>query len=435
MKKNIIFLFLLLFLSSPIFAQKELTLEKVTVVSRHSVRAPLEKYLSTLDEMTGGGYQWTRWSVPGSHLTLKGGALEMLFGEYFRLWLQEKDFKVDSTDVYFGASSKQRTIATARAFAAGAFPQINSRVDFKLDCKGEIGVLDPDYLPLLNAEDSEDGEFNTDAFRKEAYRELGQLRAPSFALLEEVLRMGSASYVNRYGEKHFDTCVKVSLDFRDKKGNRLEPTMNGGLKDANMASDAFILQYYEIEDTRKAAFDHRLDYVAWKELASIKDFYGEILFSRAPIIAVNVSHRMLMRIWSEMLPEGHKFAFFCTHDSMLESLLAALRVNHYVLTNTIESRTPIGGKVLFEQWTDAYCDDTLKYVRVRYVYQADDQIRNMEQLDLTNPPMSCELSFEGLEKQPNGMYKYEDFMRHLQNSIEAYEATARGKHPWKQKKQ
>lgn len=61
------------------YAQKNLTLEKVTVVSSHSVRAPLEDYLNTLDEITGDGYQWTRWSVPGSYLTLRGGALETLF--------------------------------------------------------------------------------------------------------------------------------------------------------------------------------------------------------------------------------------------------------------------------------------------------------------------------------------------------------------------
>lgn len=59
-----------------------------------------------------------------------------------------------------------------------------------------------------------------------------------------------------------------------------------------------------------------------------------------------------------------------------------------------------------------------------------EQIRRMEQLELSNPPVSYELSFDGLEKQPNGMYLYEDFMRHLQISIEAYNATALGKNPW-----
>lgn len=117
-KQQIFFLFLLLFLSSFGFAQNDLVLEKVTVVSRHSVRAPLEKSYKSIDKMVGCGYHWTRWPVQGSELTLKGGALEMLFGEYFRLYFQKEHFDLNSSDVYFGASSKQRTIATARSFAA-----------------------------------------------------------------------------------------------------------------------------------------------------------------------------------------------------------------------------------------------------------------------------------------------------------------------------
>ena len=51
-------------------------------------------------------------------------------------------------------------------------------------------------------------------------------------------------------------------------------------------------------------------------------------------------------------------------------------------------------------------------------------------MDLCHPPMSHELSFEKLEKASNGMYKYEDFMQHLQNSIQAYDSTAQGLNPW-----
>lgn len=73
-KFRILFLILLIAINSFTFAQKELVLEKVTVVSRHNVRAPLEKYMNTLDEMIGDGYQWMRWSVPGGNLTLRGDA-------------------------------------------------------------------------------------------------------------------------------------------------------------------------------------------------------------------------------------------------------------------------------------------------------------------------------------------------------------------------
>ena len=84
-------------------AQDSLKLEKITILSRHSVRAPLEQYLQDLDQLVPEGYSWNRWSVEGSHLTLRGAALETLFGEYFRLWLAKEDFTLASSDIYFGA--------------------------------------------------------------------------------------------------------------------------------------------------------------------------------------------------------------------------------------------------------------------------------------------------------------------------------------------
>lgn len=423
---------LLLFVCSIVFAQEKtsLKLEKVTILSRHSVRAPLESYLSTLDEMTADGHHWTRWSVPGSNLTLKGGALETLFGEYFRLWLDKEHFKLDNVDqVYFGASSKQRTIATARSFAAGMTPLMTIPVDYKVDENGNVGYLDSDYLPLLNDKSYSDGIFDIAAFQAEAYRELGDLHAPSYTFLEKILGMKRSSYARKHGTSHFDNHVGVCLDLYDKDGNPLEPTMRGGLKDANMASDAFILQYYEMDNPRDAAFGHRLCFNDWKRLAYIKDCYGEILFT-APIISVNISHRMLKRIQAEMLPEGHKFAFLCSHDSMIAAVLAALRVVTYELPNTIETKTPIGCKLVLEQWVETCGLNPKRFVRARLMYQSSDQIREMKQMDLDNPPMSFDLCFTGLEKMPNGMYNYDDFMQHLLNSIKAYNATAIGQNPF-----
>lgn len=427
-KPRIIIITLLLYVSSFIYAQQDLALVKVTVVSRHSVRAPLETYLSTLDGLTGNGYQWTRWPVPGSYLTLRGGALETLFGEYFRLWLDSENFELKSVDVYFGASSKQRTIATARAFAAGLMPLTTIPIDYKVDEKGRVGFLDPDYLPLLNYNGVPD--FDSVAFKAEAYRELGDLQAPSYTFLEKMLRMKRSDYARKRGNAHFDNYVGVNLNFYDKNGKPLEPTMRGGLKDANMASDAFILQYYEMENARDAAFGRRLSFNDWKKLAYVKDYYGDILFTKAPIISVNISHNMLKRIQAEMGSGGHKFAFLCSHDSMLSAVLAALRVTPYELPNTIETQTPIGFKLVLEQWTETDNPDSKRYVRARLVYQSTDQIRGMKQMDLDNPPMSYELSFTGLEKAPNGLYEYDAFMQHLQKSIDAYNASARGQHPW-----
>ena len=110
---------------------QELQLVKVVDVSRHGLRAPLEQYLSTLDKMTGDGFQWTRTPVQGSYLTPQGDTLERYLGEYFRLWLETESFQLDSANIYLGASSKQRTVATTKAFASGMLPGIDLPVDYK----------------------------------------------------------------------------------------------------------------------------------------------------------------------------------------------------------------------------------------------------------------------------------------------------------------
>lgn len=423
--RKIIFILLVL-TSISAFSQQELILDQVTVVSRHGLRAPLEQYLKTLNEMTGGGYQWPRWPVPGSFLTPKGDTLERRFGEYFGCWFQQEGFELDSADVYLGASSKQRTVATVNAFVAGMLPGMTLNVDYK-KLGDSFGFLDPDYLPLLN--DFCADVFDTMAFKEEAYRELGGLVAPSYFFLEEMLKISESDYAKRRGIEHFDDFVGVRLDFYGADGGCREPVMVGGLKDANMASDAFILRYYEMNKDVDDDLNGRLAFDDWKMLASVKDCYGHILFSKAPIIAVNVSHCMLKRVYSEMTSNKHKFAFFCTHDSMIESLLAALRVSPYELPNTIELKTPIGVKLLFEQWLSK--DNQEKYICVRLVYQSSEQIRGLERLSLDNPPMSYELDFVGLEKSSNGMYRYEDFIEHLHKSLGAYDVTAKGKYPWK----
>ena len=68
-----------------------------------------------------------------------------------------------------------------------------------------------------------------------------------------------------------------------------EPGMKGSLKNANSASDAFILQFYEEPDALKAAFGHKLTTEDWTKIAKVKDVYGDVLFT-APIVAVNVAH-------------------------------------------------------------------------------------------------------------------------------------------------
>lgn len=426
---------LLLFFGITSFAQDSLRLEKIVVVSRHGLRAPLQDHLDTLDSLTSISINrelWRERGVKDSELTLKGSALENLFGEYFRMWFNSLGFQLQDQEVYFGASSKQRTIATARSFAAGMLPLKTVPVYYKQKEDGNYGYLDENYLPLFYGERPKNGMiFDTVAFQDSASKKVDLIKIePSFGFLEEVLQYSDSPRAKAIGSKHFNTETKVNFDFyKLDNGNikKLEPTLDCDLNVANKASDALILMYYEFPDSLRSFFKRDFSFDDMCKIASVKDQYGRKLFT-APIVAVNVSHCMLKNIYAEMNCNWHKFTFLCTHDSMIQSLLAALRVENYELKSTIEKDTPIGVKLLLEEWVNP--NNCERYIKAELFYQSTEQIQKMQVLDLKNHPQFCELSFTGLEKEENGMYDYDAFMKHIEKTLDAYKRTAVGKHPW-----
>ena len=61
------------------------TLKQVVVLSRHNIRSPLSGRHSALQRLTP--HEWYQWSSAPSELSLRGGALETMMGQYFRKWL------------------------------------------------------------------------------------------------------------------------------------------------------------------------------------------------------------------------------------------------------------------------------------------------------------------------------------------------------------
>ena len=107
-------------------------LEKVLVLSRHNIRAPLAYKNSVLSKLTP--HEWFKWTSKPKELSLRGGLLETAMGQYFRKWLASEDFMAENylpteDEVKFYANARQRTIATAQYFSSGMFPVANVRIE------------------------------------------------------------------------------------------------------------------------------------------------------------------------------------------------------------------------------------------------------------------------------------------------------------------
>lgn len=399
---------------SPEFKEKY-TLKEVVILSRYNIRSPLSDNGSALGKLTP--HRWTNWSAASSELTLRGGVLETMMGQFFRKWLVSEglfteNYVPNADEVNFYANSMQRTIATAQYFSSGFMPVANVAVRHRY----APSKMDPVFFPRLTKVSE---AFCSDAMNqiaamggKKGIRGINEGLEDSYRIIADVLDLKDSPAC-----KSGETCAFDDYDTQIilKKGE--EPAMKGSLKLANSASDAFILQYYEEADAQKAAFGHDISISDWEKIARIKDVYGDVLFT-APVVAYNVAHPLLVYMNDELNSDGRKFTFLCGHDSNIASVNAALEVEDYELPSSIEKKTPIGSKLVFEKWIDKSGNE---FVAINLVYQTTEQLRNIEMLDLDHSPMVYQLQLKGLKLNADGLYSFEDVNGRFEKAIAAYD--------------
>lgn len=403
---------------SPEFKQKY-QLKEAVVLSRHNIRSPLSDSKSDLGRMTP--HKWTEWTAPKSELTLRGGVLETQMGQYFRKWAEDAGlFPVnhtpDADDVNVIANSMQRCIATAQYFTSGFMPVggikvIHRYMPSKMDplFNPQLTKVSPKFIATAMEQIKAMGG-------KKGIKGINEAIAPDYAMITEVLDVDESPMAKEKNPKlnalnNYDTELlwEVYQEPRLKSGS--------ALKELNSASDALILQYYEQPDTLKAAFGHNISRKDWEKIAHVKDTYQDVLFT-APIVAANVAHPLIQYMYDELRSPARKFTFLVGHDSNLSSVATALGVEEYELPNAIEKKTPIGSKIVIEKFLGA---DGKEYADINIVYQSVDQLRNMELLDLNNPPIIYPLTLKGLQKNTDGLYLMSDVNARFEQALRDYE--------------
>ena len=379
-------------------------LEQVLIVSRHNIRSPLSGGDSLLSQITP--HEWFSWTSDPSELSVKGGQLETAMGQFFRKYLENKDlipenWRPNTGETRFYSNSMQRTIATAQFFSSGLLPVSDVDVEYHK----EYGGTDPFFCPVIRYTDPE--------FEKKVRLEIDELCGPdglsgvgktlkeSYELLEKVLDFKDSKYAKENGLTHIpldDTEIEITA------GNEIKVT--GGLALANSAVDALKLQIYEEEDLNKALFGHKMTAEELQKICKIGDVYQEIC-EGAKTLATQVMGPMISEMKKELQTDGRKVTFFCGHDSTLRSLVSALDIKEYELPEAISQKTPIGGKMLFEKYKG---QSGKEFVKVYLCYNTTDQLRKCGISSLADPPMFYELSLNGLNRNEDGYYAYDDVM-------------------------
>lgn len=395
-------------------------LKEAVVLSRHNIRSPLSDSKSALGRMTP--HEWNKWTAGKSELTLRGGVLETQMGQYFRKWavdagLFPENYSPTADDLNVIANSMQRCIATAQYFSSGFMPVGGVTVNHRYT----PSKMDPLFNPQLTKVSPEFVETAmkqiSDMGGKKGIVGINEKIRPDYELMIDVLDVND-SPMAKEKDPYLDAFGNYNTEIVLEKFK--EPAMKPGsaLKELNSASDAFILQYYEQPDSVKAAFGHKLTRKDWERLAHVKDTYQDVLFT-APIVATNVAYPLIQYIYDELRSPDRKFTFLVGHDSNLSSVATALGIDKYELPDAIEKKTPIGSKIVVEKFVGP---DGKEYGDINIVYQSVNQLKNMELLDLDNPPVIYPLSLKGVNRNADGLYEMADILTAFENAIAAYQA-------------
>ena len=394
-------------------AANQYTLEQVVILSRHNLRAPLATNGSVPGDLTP--HEWIKWSAGSSELTLKGGIEETSMGQYFRKWLEAEglipeNYVPEAEEVRFNARDKQRCRATARYFAAGMLPLADIEVEHPGDEKGTADFMEP----VLH--------FYSDAYAEAATEQVAaQGGEAGFAGIAEktqhvvklIMDVVDMQESESFKEGKYGDLLAKDYGYVMEDGK--EPNISGAIKYIYQVCDALLLQYYEEPDTVKAAFGHELSYSDWAEVGGFMTTCLEMKHG-AKLVASNITHPLLQELEGELKNEKRKFSFFCAHDCTVLGTLSALGAKLEALPGSIETKTPIGVKLMFERLRD---QEGQAWYRVSMVYRSTAQIRSGEMLTLDNPPMQYMLTFEGVATNDDGLIAEADLLNLFDGAINA----------------
>lgn len=384
-------------------------LEKVLILSRHNIRAPLVEKNSILSEITP--HKWYDWEVNAGDLSIRGGLEETSMGQFFYRYLLNEKFLTENyipkeNEMRFYSNSFQRTIATAQYFAAGMLPVANVKIEHKFG----INESDPVFIletPKLNEEFLRRAEVEK---IKSGYKNILAEKLNFYAeTTAEVLDFNKSKYAKEHNVKKFST---------DNFEIPETPFIKGDIRLAMSASDALMMQYYEDDDELNAAFNHKLTSEDWEKIAAL-EYFGVNLFYDWKTWSTYFANPLLKVMRDELANTDRRFTFLCGHDTNVATVLSALDVENYNLSDSLEKKVPIGVKILIEKRIG---NDGKTYVAINLVYQSTEQMKTLEKMTLENPPKFYPLKFKNLRANEDGLYLYSDFEKHLNKVIAEYDS-------------
>lgn len=349
-----------------------LRLERVVMLIRHGVRAPLAGEAAVPGLVSD---PWPSWDAVPSHLTAHGYQAARLMGAYQRRLLAAQgllpaDGCPAAGTVAIWTNSVERTIRTGDAMAEGLAPGCPLPVaHLPLDRR------DPLFDPFEAGAATVDGAQAVAAIR----RQIGDpaaLTAPygaEIGLIERALGC----------RRHQPPCDIAADPTRitaaaDNRGIDL----SGAVNTTSGTAQVLVLQYLEGMPP---------DQVAWgrlgrDDLTRVSRLHALLfeVYARPAYMARRKAVALAPRLLAALRdPAAPPVTLLVGHDDNIAAV-AGLLGAHFQVDSYGQDDPPVGGGLRLELWRDAATGAA--YVRAAYQAQTMDQVRELRPLSLTAPP-------------------------------------------------
>lgn len=357
----------------------DLRLEKVVMVVRHGVRAPLD---GEAPVAAATGEAWPAWPVAESRLTPHGAEGMRLLGVWYRAVYAGRGLlpvrgcpATGAMRIWTNVSA--RTIASGAALADGLAP----------GCDVEVGHLppggvDPLFTPLEARASPFDG---TRAVRSiEAHTggidHLAAAHAGEIALMQDVLgcRGTSAAAACR---------LAVMPSRLAPSGDGASVDLEGPIRATSGTAQVFLLEYAEGLPMAQVGWG-RADAATIERLGTLHKLLFDV-HVRPPYMAARQTAALGRYVVDALSsPDGPKLDILVGHDTNVNALAAVLDM-HFKVPGYARDDAALGGALVMERLRDRASGKI--YIRIGYVAQSLDQLRFLTALTGSNPPFRMPL--------------------------------------------
>jgi 4-phytase/acid phosphatase len=356
----------------------DLKVERVVMLVRHGVRAPLPGEATTALARQA----WPVWSTPGSLLTPHGREGMRLLGAFDRaLFESEGLLPIRGCPapgrIAIWTNAVERTISTGQALAQGLAPGCGVKVDHL-----PLGAADPLFIwpgPDIKG-------FDASAAAAAINRETGgpaKIAAPyagTIRTLETILGCRAPGVAHPCDIAATPAALTASQD-----GKGLDLT--GPISITSGAAQVLMLEYVEGLPMSEVGWGR----ASLAQITQVSSLHGLLfdVYSRPPYIAPRVAGALAKRLLAAIEGRGEDgraaapITLIVGHDDNIAAISALLGM-HFQLPGYGYDDPPIGGALMFQVLRDPATHD--RFVRVLYQAQTPDQLRRLTPLDLAHPP-------------------------------------------------